>query len=197
MTTQAPAFTVEMAYLPSKNDARKIGSSIAAASFNKEWREKSREAALTRAEVLGLPISLQSYIIKTRTPVLVATPKPTKTGKTRKAVAKKWGYLASTAYRAALTTPLLTKCSLILKVWRPDATVWDITNPWLGPVLDGFVDAGILAKDDCWHLIRYTVEMMGLDESLKLTPHEKAKAKAKKGLHLRRARYLFEFYDET
>lgn len=197
MTQRTPVFSLEMAYLPSKNDARKIGASaIAAAGFNKQWREKGREAALTRAEALGLPLMLQSYTIKTKTLILAhQPPAKTKAGKRRKL--KQWTYETSTAYRAALITPLLTKCSLVLKVWRPDCTVWDITNPWLGPVLDGFVDAGVLLKDDCFHLIRYTVEMMGVDASLKLTPHEKAQAKATQGLRLKRARYLFEFYDET
>lgn len=175
----APALTIGFSMLPSKNDALALaGGRTGTGPLNKQWRERARGRAMDTVQPLGLPIKLYRYVQTKRTV----------TGK-REIV----------TWLDGLATPMFDKVEIRLQVWRPDWAIWDVTNPWIGPIIDGFVDARILAKDDCFHVRKYSVEFMGVDSSMKFTAAEREKHKRNKlvkknTLSLKRARYLFNFF---
>jgi len=98
---------------------------------------------------------------------------------------------------------IFTHCRIVLRIWRPTFADYDVFNPCIKPIVDGFVDAGVIAKDSCWQIRSVQCEFMGVDDSLKLSVEAREQRKIEKrirGGKVKRqpvvARYFFDFYDD-
>lgn len=92
----------------------------------------------------------------------------------------------------------LEPVKMVLRVWRPTFGRYDVFNPFIKSIVDGFIDAGILPDDDCFHVRSVSVEFMGVDERLKPDADAKEARRLKRLTSKARmpvsARYWFDFH---
>lgn len=87
---------------------------------------------------------------------------------------------------------------LNLVYWRPDNRNYDTFSPCVKPVVDGFVDAGLIADDNHFNIESFSTIFAGVDKSLGLSKEVQRqrtidrKVGGKK--FLTPARYYFDFY---
>ncbi len=87
---------------------------------------------------------------------------------------------------------------LVLRYWRPTQARYDNFNVFTKPVIDGFVEAGVIPDDNKTWIPQDATVFMGLDTSLKPSAEAKEARRIKRLSSKARqplpARYWFEFY---
>lgn len=171
-----PDFRIRLDYLPSLNDYLAAGKNWRQLlAFKRRWHEAGLSAALTAALEQGLEVGESVTHGSARSEKMMAKP------------------------RRILTTAVGSPCEMILRVWRPTFGIWDTFNPFTKPIIDGFVEANVIADDNCYVVRRNSVVFMGVDPSLKPNNEERAARRAfKRGRKVRlpsRARFWFDFYE--
>ncbi len=143
----------------------------------KKLRKKGMEKALRDAPKYGMPLRIWSeFEVSAR-------------GKT-----------VEVEYRK-IAEPIAIPVKLLLRFWRPTAHRFDVFSPAVKPVVDGFVDAGLLHDDNVKWVPEWTTRFAGIDPTLKLSDEakglRKAKAIGRKKAGLTASRFWFEFYPDT
>lgn len=168
-------FRVEFSVIPSWNDylatSRHFG---AAQGFFKKWRAKGFGQAIAAAR-------FQLFPTYTWTEFDVA-----KNGRTLQTV------------HTTIKPCIFEACKITLRIWRPNFGRYDLFNPFVKPIVDGFVDAGVMPDDNCYCVRGFEVEFCGVDDSLKLSKEARENRKVKRITSKARmplpARYRFDFY---
>lgn len=138
------------------------------------WRKMGREAAIKQCRHQGIAIAehVESEV--------------TKGGRVRGVVHER------------IAEPVFSRCCLVLRYWRPSNHRYDVFSPFAKPVIDGFVDAGLLVDDDQTRIVKFSVQFMGIDSDLKLSKEAQARRAVKRQLQktklLTPALYWFDFY---
>lgn len=87
---------------------------------------------------------------------------------------------------------------LELIYWRATAARYDNFSPFVKPIVDGFVDAGLLVDDSYKYVPAFVVLAMGVDPSLKPSKEAQAARKIKRAGRKTSlpmpGRYYFDFY---
>lgn len=173
---RSPELTITLEQLPSWNDflatARHFG---AAAGLMKKWRKIGFKQAIWAVERIGGTVARwEEY------------------GATEDGKMKKIKHVLIKPY--FFTTPVI----LELKYWRPDNRRYDNFNPLAKPIVDGFIDAGLMADDNNKFITTFIVEFAGVDKSLKLSAEaltmRKTKRRAGGKSLLTPSRFDFNFY---
>lgn len=92
------------------------------------------------------------------------------------------------------------KIVCILRIWRPSNASYDVHNPFIKPVIDGFVDVGLLPDDSFHYLTDVFYHFESVDPELKPSDEMRAKRKNYKARYPKRpmpplpARFHFDFY---
>jgi hypothetical protein len=148
MNDQTPDFRIEIPIVPSVNDYLAIARHAGASQgMVKLWRKRGRELAIWTARRAGHNIRIQIYY------------ETTERGRVLERVIE-------TIDPLIFTSPV----KLIVKFWRPTRRSYDCFNPFIKPIIDGFVDAGVIADDNFEHIPSVEIRFMGIDKSLKLSP---------------------------
>ena len=153
-----PALRIVFKVIPSWNELLAASNyPRAAQGMVKKWRKKGFDQALFYAERAGWHISKTvEYGLSEK-------------GRETKTVTKK------------IDPPIFTEdVKIILRFWRPSWRHYDVFNPFAKPIIDGFVDAGVLLEDDCERVPMFTTQFMGVDPSLKLSAEALAARKVRK-----------------
>lgn len=174
-----PKLRIEFRTLPSWNDYLSIAKHFGmAASFLAKWRKLGEEHAIrsARQQLFGL-VTWQEF------------------------ETQKSGRLKAVTY-TKIKPHIFEHCEIVLRIWRPTFADYDVFNPCIKPIVDGFVDAGVVAKDSCWQIPSVKCEFMGVDDSLKLSPEAREQRQIEKRIRGGKAkrqpvvaRYYFDFYD--
>jgi len=109
-----------------------------------------------------------------------------------------------TRYERAVETIFREPTGIMVRIWRPNATPYDIHNLFIKPVLDGFVDINILPDDQSEWVPQLGFDFRGVDRDLAFTAVEREarkefqqerldKGKKRKPLPVR-SRIWFDFY---
>jgi hypothetical protein len=67
---------------------------------------------------------------------------------------------------------------LIVRLWRPTASTYDIANMLIKPVVDGFRDTGVFTDDDVTCMPQVGFDFVGIDRNLAYSEAERAERKA-------------------
>jgi hypothetical protein len=150
----------------------------------KLWRERGRVRGIEVAKQLQLP----THIIERQ------TRKPKRNG----------GYQVE--YIEALKQTFFTeKIVCIVRCWRGTNANYDIHNPFIKPILDGFSDINFYEDDNFKNLVDVFFHFESIDETLKPTKAETAarkrfkakqdkKKRGKKKMPPIPQRFYFDFY---
>lgn len=174
-TIKKPDFRVVFTVMPSWNDYMGMSRRpMVASGLVKTWRKKGFQKAIEAARLLNLPIQewIEHGLSEKGNPIQIK--------------------------HQTIKPVLLERASLIVRYWRPTWNVYDSFSPMIKPIVDGFVDAGVIAKDNFQFIPDYSVQFMGVDTSLQLSAIATAERKTikqfqKKSL-LTPARYWCDFY---
>jgi hypothetical protein len=172
-----PAFRIETNLIPSWNDVLSVQRHFGMFdSLKKKWLKIGKELALDTAAEKGIALCEYSeHDLSPRGKPIVV-------------------------HHRKFWTPFIHRaCKIHIRVWRPDLREYDVNNPYLKPIIDGFVQCGLLASDSHEIVRSIECEFMGVDTSLKLSAEEKAARKAKRDAGDKKrmplpARYWFDFY---
>lgn len=167
-----PCFRVPFQVVPSANDLTSMRSNpYALGGFVKKWRRRGRTRCVEVARERGWEIGLHKY-------------QPPR---------------GRADYFDALKTVFFDEpVFCVLRVWRPTNAAYDVHNPFIKPILDGFVDVRLMSDDSYAHLPDVWFHFESVDESLKLTDDGRAaradlRKKGKKVPPLP-ARFWFDFF---
>lgn len=176
ITNIKPDLTITFQQLPSWNDflatARHFG---AAAGLMKKWRKAGAKQAIDAVRRAGGSIATwEEY-------------GATDNGRMRK--------IKHELIKPYFFTQPVT---LVLAYWRPDNRRYDNFNPLVKPVVDGFIDAGLMEDDNNKFIVQYGVDFKGVDKTLKLSPEAAAQRKIDRRVKgkslLTYSRFDFNFY---
>lgn len=173
---EPPNLRVEFKVIPSWNNYLSIAEhKQSAQAMVKKWRAKGEEKAIYYARRNGFAIS--SVTIK---------------------VSDGKGRLKDKLIETVAPGSAFQRCEMVLRYWRPSWNTYDVTNPFVKPIIDGFVDAHLLFKDSQEHLFRYTSEFMGVDARLVLSAeakeHKRLLSRVGKKYAPQQARWWFDIY---
>lgn len=173
-----PDLRIKFDVLPSWNDFLGIARHAGAAQgMMATWRKKGMKAALAQSSAYGAVIDrwTESNVSEKGRITEVA-----------KALIRPRFFLDSERVR------------LELHYWRATYARYDNFSPLVKPIIDGFVDAGVIIDDSYDHIPEYSVKFEGVDSSLKPSPEARAarkvKALGRKKSQPMPARYHFDFY---
>ena len=191
--TETPVAVVTFDYMPSVNDAVAAYTAHRAtgAKFTEYWQGVGRKAAVAFARSQGLAVEPYEVI------------KRDKFGRVKERIP------AERLTRVLTAEPV----EVVVRIWRPDASNYDVHNPYVKPVLDGFTHARLWLDDGCKRVPRVVFNYEGVDRSLAFDEQEReARARVqaehaarqvrrgKKPHPMRmpvRARFRFEMYQRT
>lgn len=150
----APDLRIAFNYLLSLNDLLSTvghnGRGLTA--HEAKWRKLGMEHAAAQAELAGHKVTQGKILRSNRAD-------PTKN---------------SSWLKVWRVNPVLyqNRIMIVLRVWRMNAIGFDITNPYVKPILDGFRDAGLYPDDSVKHIVEFRFRFEGIDRSIQYTPEE-------------------------
>lgn len=174
MSQKITTLCVEFSELPSYNNLLSLGRySGAAQGLLKQWKRRAAEYAIRAARRAGAPVDEWEELTYSKT-----------------------GREVRTKHELISPTLFTEPVRITLHIWRPTARLYDVTNPFIKPVLDGFVEAGLLADDSYKQVPEYTALWRGIDRGLKLSPEaeqrQRARRAGRKVSLLTPSRFIFE-----
>lgn len=150
-----PALRIVMYTLPSWNDFLGISRhSGAAQGMMQTWRKKGEKAALQQVTAYG------GNVTRWEESGVSDTGRITKT-------------------KHARIAPVFFDCQVRLDItfWRATKARYDIFSPMIKPVVDGFVDAGLLPDDSYLYIPFGSINFGGIDETLKPSKEDRERRK--------------------
>jgi hypothetical protein len=175
----APFLAISFKHMLSTNDIISAArQKFAVAALVEKWKQHSSARVLETLKPLKLP-TIVSVIART--------------------------YNKRTKHKTVerFKEPYITEpVALLLRIWRPNHRRYDVHNPYVKPIIDGFVHCHLIPDDDVRYITYFGFSFEGVDSTLKhsLRASEKTdRQNLKTGTpprarRLSTARYRFEFY---
>jgi Holliday junction resolvase RusA-like endonuclease len=184
MYDETPLAVVEFSFFPSVNDALFAYNAgrHSARSFNEKWQAKGRDAVAHLARMRDLKTEIIQH------------PRLDKEGNVKEYEARE------RLVRVLFDVPV----EIVLRVWRPTAAAYDVHNPYVKPVFDGFTHAQLWRDDSVKYVCDVRMRHEGVDRTLRMPEstqftrqrtNEARRARKKSPVRFPMfGRFRFEFY---